>query len=91
MGDDPRVNVVDTNCHSWDIRNLWVCDGSVFPTVGGVNPPLTIQAITCRTADRIKRWRPAASCDRLQRYPVLISAANRAGSPCQTMRACSST
>ena len=25
-------------------RNLWICDGSVFPTVGGVNPSLTIQA-----------------------------------------------
>ena len=54
MGDDPRLSVVDTNCRSWDIPNLWVCDGSVFPTVGGVNPSLTIQAIACRTADRIK-------------------------------------
>ena len=34
--------------------NLWICDGSVFPTVGGVNPSLTIQAIACRTADRIR-------------------------------------
>ncbi len=32
--------------------NLWICDGSVFPTVGGANPSLTIQAIACRTADR---------------------------------------
>ena len=54
MGDDPRTSVVDTNCRSWDIRNLWICDGSVFPTVGGVNPSLTIQAIACRTADRIR-------------------------------------
>jgi choline dehydrogenase-like flavoprotein len=38
---------------SWGIPNLWICDGSVFPTVGGVNPSLTIQAIACRTADRI--------------------------------------
>ena len=34
--------------------NLWVCDGSVFPTVGGVNPSLTIQAVALRTADRIE-------------------------------------
>ena len=54
MGDDPETSVVDADCRSWDIRNLWVCDGSVFPTVGGVNPSLTIQAIACRTADRIK-------------------------------------
>ena len=54
MGDDPRSSVVDADCRTWDHRNLWVCDGSVFPTVGGVNPSLTIQAIACRTGDRIK-------------------------------------
>jgi choline dehydrogenase-like flavoprotein len=53
MGDDPRTSVVNSDCRSWDIPNLWICDGSVFPTVGGVNPSLTIQAIACRTADRI--------------------------------------
>lgn len=53
MGDDPRTSVVDADCRSWDIPNLWICDGSVFPTVGGVNPSLTIQAIACRTGDRI--------------------------------------
>ncbi len=46
--------VVNGDCRSWDIPNLWVCDGSVFPTTGGVNPSLTIQAIALRTADRIK-------------------------------------
>ena len=54
MGDDRRTSVVDADCRSWDIRNLWICDGSVFPTVGGVNPSLTIQAVACRTADRIR-------------------------------------
>jgi choline dehydrogenase-like flavoprotein len=54
MGDDRATSVVDADCRSWDIPNLWVCDGSVFPTVGGVNPSLTIQAIALRTADRIK-------------------------------------
>lgn len=54
MGDDPRTSVVNADCQSWDIPNLWICDGSVFPTVGGVNPSLTIQAIACRTADRIR-------------------------------------
>ena len=49
-----RTSVVDADCRSWDVPNLWICDGSVFPTVGGVNPSLTIQAIACRTADRIK-------------------------------------
>lgn len=53
MGNDSRTSVVNADCRSWDIPNLWVCDGSVFPTVGGVNPSLTIQAIALRTADRI--------------------------------------
>ena len=66
MDGDPRDSVVDADCRSWDVRNLWVCDGSVFPTVGGVNPSLTTQAIACRTGDRIKAVaRPgAASCRR---------------------------
>lgn len=54
MGDRPDNSVVNADCRSWDIPNLWICDGSVFPTVGGANPSLTIQAIACRTADRIR-------------------------------------
>ena len=55
MGDDRRTSVVNADCRSWDIPNLWICDGSVFPTVGGVNPSLTITAIAMRTVDRIKQ------------------------------------
>ncbi|HTJ91417.1 MAG TPA: GMC family oxidoreductase [Acidocella sp.] len=54
MGFTAETSVVTADCRSWDIPNLWVCDGSVFPTTGGVNPSLTIQAIALRTADRIK-------------------------------------
>jgi choline dehydrogenase-like flavoprotein len=54
MGDDRRTSVVDPDCRSWDIPNLWICDGSIFPTTGGVNPSLTIQAMALRTADRIE-------------------------------------
>jgi choline dehydrogenase-like flavoprotein len=54
MGTDRDSSVVDADCRTWDIPNLWICDGSVFPTVGGVNPSLTIQAIALRTADRIR-------------------------------------
>jgi choline dehydrogenase-like flavoprotein len=53
MGDSPQTSVVDPDGRSWDIPNLWVCDGSLFPTGGGVNPSLTIQAMACRIADRI--------------------------------------
>jgi pyruvate dehydrogenase (quinone) len=53
MGADRRTSVVNGDCRSWDIPNLWVCDGSVFPINGGVNPSLTITSIAMRTVDRI--------------------------------------
>ena len=54
MGEDPATSVVNPDGRSWDVPNLWVCDGSVFPTSGGVNPSLTIQALALRAADRIE-------------------------------------
>ena len=53
MGDDPDASVVDADCRSHDVENLWICDGSVLPTVGAVNPSLTIQALATRTARRV--------------------------------------
>jgi choline dehydrogenase-like flavoprotein len=53
MGDDPNDSVVNKDGRSWSISNLWVCDGSLFPTSGGVNPSLTIQALACRMGDRL--------------------------------------
>jgi choline dehydrogenase-like flavoprotein len=51
MGADPRTSVVDKFGRSHDIANLFICDGSVFPTQGSANPGLTIQALAARTAD----------------------------------------
>jgi choline dehydrogenase-like flavoprotein len=54
MGRDPRASVVDADGRAHGLPNLFICDGSVFPTSGAVNPSLTIQAIAARTADRIQ-------------------------------------
>lgn len=54
MGNRPDNSVVNADGRSWDVRNLWICDGSLFPTCGGVNPSLTIQALACRIGDRIR-------------------------------------
>ena len=51
MGGDTRSSVVDRFGRSHDVPNLFVCDGSVFPTQGSANPGLTIQALAARTAD----------------------------------------
>jgi choline dehydrogenase-like flavoprotein len=53
MGENPAESVVDPDCRSHDVPNLFVCDGSVFPTIGSVNPSLTIEAIALRTAERL--------------------------------------
>jgi choline dehydrogenase-like flavoprotein len=45
---------VNADGRSWDVPNLWICDGSLFPTAGGVNPSLTIQALACRIGARIR-------------------------------------
>jgi choline dehydrogenase-like flavoprotein len=54
MGSDRETSVVDADGRSWEIPNLWVCDGSLFVTSGAVNPSLTIQALALRAADRIE-------------------------------------
>ncbi|MEE2679063.1 MAG: GMC family oxidoreductase [Myxococcota bacterium] len=54
MGTNPATSVVNEwgRCH--DVKNLFIIDGSVFVTSGGVNPTNTIQALALHTADRIK-------------------------------------
>jgi len=59
MGSSPSVSVVDEWCRSWDVPNLFVCDGSVLPTQGSANPAITISAIAARTADWMRRAVPA--------------------------------
>lgn len=51
MGDDPERSVLDRWCRTHDVDNLWVVDGSFFPTSGGYNPTLTIFANSYRVAD----------------------------------------
>ena len=54
MGTDPANSVLDTDCRAHDLDNLYVTDASFFPSIGAVNPTLTIIANALRVADRIK-------------------------------------
>ena len=45
MGKDPRTSVVDSQLRYHGLDNLFVVDGSVFPTSLGVNPQETIFGI----------------------------------------------
>jgi choline dehydrogenase-like flavoprotein len=53
MGNDPATSVVNSFGQSHDVKNLFVCDTSVFVTGSGVNPTLTAMAIASRAADHI--------------------------------------
>ncbi|MCX7624354.1 MAG: GMC family oxidoreductase [Thermomicrobium sp.] len=55
FGDDPATSALDPVCRAWEVENLWVVDGSVFPTSGAVNPALTIAALALRTAEELRR------------------------------------
>ena len=48
MGTDPASSVVDPALRVWETPNLYVYGGAVFPSGGGINPTLTIQALVWR-------------------------------------------
>jgi choline dehydrogenase-like flavoprotein len=61
MGSDPKASVLNKDCQTHDVDNLFVVDGSCFPTIGGFNPALTIQANAFRVSEIIiKRWKGGA-------------------------------
>jgi len=55
MGTDPARSVVNEWGRAHDVKNLFIVDGSVFVTSGGVNPTSTIQAIALYVADQMKQ------------------------------------
>ena len=54
FGTDPASSVLDLDCRAHEVDNLYVADASFFPSIGAVNPTLTIIANALRVADRIK-------------------------------------
>ncbi|HEU5418427.1 MAG TPA: GMC family oxidoreductase [Streptosporangiaceae bacterium] len=53
MAAGERAGVVDRDCRSFAVPNLYITDGSVLPTQGSANPALTIMALAARAADLI--------------------------------------
>ena len=64
MGTDPATSVVDPwgRCH--DVPNLFIYDGSIWPTSSGMNPTATIAALALWCADHLVDQR------RAQKVPV---------------------
>ncbi|PCK08898.1 MAG: GMC family oxidoreductase [Alteromonadaceae bacterium] len=51
MGRDPKTSVLNGFNQSHDIPNLFVTDGSAYPSIATVNPSLTFMALTVRAVD----------------------------------------
>jgi choline dehydrogenase-like flavoprotein len=59
MGSDPATSVTDSYGRCHDLRNLIIAGGSLFPTVGAINPTLTLYALADRTAGHLLGIMPA--------------------------------
>ena len=51
MGDDPKTSVTNRWGQTHEIKNLFVSDGSLFPTSASANPTLTIISLMMRQAE----------------------------------------
>jgi choline dehydrogenase-like flavoprotein len=54
FGVDPATSVLDINCKAHELDNLYVTDASFFPSIGAVNPTLTIIANALRVAEHLR-------------------------------------
>ena len=53
FGRDPKASALDVNCRAHEVDNLYVVDGSCFPSSAAVNPALTIMANALRVGDHL--------------------------------------
>ena len=53
MGGNDKKHPVNPSGAVKEVKNLYVADGSLFPSASGVNPMLSIQALAAYVADRI--------------------------------------
>jgi choline dehydrogenase-like flavoprotein len=66
FGSDPATSVLDTNCRTHELDNLYVVDTSFFPSIGAVNPALTAMANALRVGDHLLERLGAAAPAREQ-------------------------
>lgn len=54
MGGNPAQGAIDPSGETFEVRNLYVADGSALPTASGVNPMLTIMSVAYIVAQHLK-------------------------------------
>ena len=55
MGVTPEEGVVDPELRVHGVDNIYVCSNAVFPSLGAVNPTLTLTAISLRLSHYLLR------------------------------------
>lgn len=53
MGNDPSTSVVDPDLRVHGVDNLYVCSNATFPSIGAINPTLTLTALALRLGDHL--------------------------------------
>ena len=53
FGTDPASSVLDPQCKAHELDNLYVADTSFFPSIGAVNPALTVMANAIRVGEHL--------------------------------------
>lgn len=53
MGTSPKSSVVQPSGETWECKNVYIADGSLFPTAVGVNPMVTIEAIALHVSRHV--------------------------------------
>jgi len=53
MGEDPKQSVVNQFGQAHDVKNVFVTDGAVFPSVACQNPTLTMMSLALRNSEYI--------------------------------------
>ena len=78
FGSNPETSALDVNCKAHDLDNLYVVDGSFFPSSAAVNPALTIMANALRVGNHLLERLGVSSSEYArngqQKREVLVSA-----------------
>jgi choline dehydrogenase-like flavoprotein len=53
FGADPAISVLDPTCKAHELDNLYVVDSSFMPSIGAVNPALTVMANAIRVGEHL--------------------------------------
>jgi choline dehydrogenase-like flavoprotein len=53
FGSDPQTSVADINCKAHELDNLYIVDASILPSIGAVNPALTVMANAIRVGEHL--------------------------------------